>query len=82
MAETQETLYCMALTRAFSYHPDVLVRLYQQLGSATEIMNHRHHIGDVVPDATPKLTETLLNADNYLKCAEEVSISNVAEISF
>ncbi|MBO4825783.1 MAG: DNA-processing protein DprA [Prevotella sp.] len=66
-----ETLYCIALTRVFSYQPAPLLQLYRQLGSATAIMDHRHDIRSVVPDASPKLQEMLLTVDGELKRAEE-----------
>ncbi len=66
-----ESLYCIALTRVLAYQPAVLLQLYRQLGSATAIMEHRRHIDELLPEATPKLKETLLSADDHLQRAEE-----------
>ena len=66
-----ETLYSIALTRVFSYQPAALLQLFQQLGSATAIMEHRHDIRAAVPDASPKLQEMLLTVDGELSRAEQ-----------
>lgn len=66
-----ETLYSIALTRVFSYQPAALLQLFQQLGSATAIMEHRNDIRAAVPDASPKLQEMLLTVDGELSRAEQ-----------
>ncbi len=61
----------MALTRVSHSPTAVLLQLYRMLGSATAIVDHRNHIEDVIPGASPKLKESLSNLDNALRRAAE-----------
>ena len=66
----QEALYAMALTRISYFNLTSLLQLYDKLGSATEIMAHRNDIRDVVPDAAPRLVESLRHTDEAMARAE------------
>ena len=66
----QEILYAMALTRINYFNLAGLTQLYQELGSATAIVENRNHIRDVLPDASPRLIEGLKGIDNVMKRAE------------
>ena len=61
----------MALTRVGHLSSATLLQLYRLLGSATAIVDHRNHIEDVVPGASPKLRECLSDIDAALRRAEE-----------
>ncbi len=52
------------------YHPAVMLNLYNTLGSATAIMEHRNNIRDVLPDASQRLVEQLGRMDEPLRRAE------------
>ncbi|MBR1401885.1 MAG: DNA-processing protein DprA [Prevotella sp.] len=68
--EITEILYTLALTRINYFNLAGLRQLYEKLGSATAIMDHRSHLNDVVPDASPKLVQGLQSIDEPLKRAE------------
>jgi len=46
-------------------------RLYEEVGSAAAIFEHRKHITDLIPDATPSLKEALSQCDDAIKLAEK-----------
>ena len=46
-------------------------RLYEEAGSATAIFEHRNHITDLIPQATPLLKEALSQSDEALRLAEK-----------
>ena len=50
----KEILYTLALTRINYFHLAGLRQLFDTLGSATAIMDHRGHIRDVLPDASSR----------------------------
>ena len=66
----KEILYTLALTRINYFHLAGLRQLFDTLGSATAIMDHRGHIRDVLPDASPKLVEGLQHMDEPMRRAE------------
>lgn len=68
---SQETLYAVALTRINHFNPSQTSALYRRLGSATAIMEHRHDIRAVLPDATPRLIEALNDVSAAMHRAEE-----------
>ena len=45
--------------------------LYETLGSATAVMEHRNNIKDVIPDATLLLSESLKKTDEAFRIAEQ-----------
>ncbi len=67
--ERNETINTMALARINFFGLAGLLQLYRQLGSATAIVEHRTHIHEVLPDASPRLQEALLTLDAPLEKA-------------
>ncbi len=65
-----ETLYAMALTRLCRFHPAVAMSLYDALGSAGAVYEHRADICSVVPGCSPRLAATLAVWDEALQRAE------------
>lgn len=70
MNTSQETLYAIALTRINYFNHTTSLRLYRRLGSATAIMEHRHDIKAVLPDASPRLVESLKDVSEAMRRAE------------
>ena len=58
---TEETLFAVALSRIGRSNPADFLRLYNTLGSAKAVYDHRDNILDVIPDATPRLVKALQN---------------------
>lgn len=71
MTDPQELINTIALTRINHFHLTGMVQLYRRLGSATAVIEHRHDIREVLPDASPKLVSSLKDVDQYLRRAEE-----------
>ena len=67
----QETLYAVALTRINYFNVATSLQLYRKLGSATTIMEHRHDIRAVLPDATPRLIKALKDISDAMRRAEK-----------
>ena len=65
----QERYYTMALTRLSGFSQQQALQLYRELGGGQAVYEHRHDIGDVVADCTPRLAETLKDWDDALKRA-------------
>lgn len=66
-----ETLNAMALSRIDRFHPAGLLELYNRLGSATAVIEHRNNIRDVIPDASKYLIDGLQHLDKVFQRAEE-----------
>lgn len=66
----QELIYTMALTRISNFNFATALALYQQMGSATAVYEHRNDIGDVISDCSPRLIAALKNWDEPIKRAE------------
>ena len=66
----QEIFYAMALTRLTNFNFQQALALYKAVGSAQLLYEHRHDIGDIVKDASPRLTEALKDWDDTMKRAE------------
>ncbi len=66
----QEALYSIALTRLSYFSLAGLHELYNRLGSATAIMEHRLNIRDVLPDASPRLVEAFRDVSEAMHRAE------------
>ena len=64
-----ETYYSIALTRMTGFNQQMALQLYQALGSGKAVYDHRNDIGDVMPEATPRLREAMKNWDDALKRA-------------
>ncbi len=65
-----ETLYAMALTRISNFNFSTALALYQELGSATAIYEHRNDISDVVDYCSPRLIAALKDWNEPLRRAE------------
>ncbi len=70
MMQSQETLYAMALTRISNFNFSTALALYNELGSATAIYEHRNDIADVVDGCTPRLIAALKEWGEPLRRAE------------
>ncbi|MCL6747580.1 DNA-protecting protein DprA [Prevotella sp. TCVGH] len=68
--DTQEIINTIALTRINYFHLTGMLQLYRRLGSATAVIEHRRNIRDVLPDASPKLVQSLQQIDEPLHRAE------------
>lgn len=71
MLDTQEIINTIALTRINYFHLTGMLQLYRRLGSATAVIEHRRNIRDVLPDASPKLVQSLQQLDEPLHRAEK-----------
>lgn len=68
MNNQQEIINTMVLSRINFFHLSEMVELYRKMGSATAVMEHRHDIRSVLPDASDRLAETLAgNIDAQLR---------------
>lgn len=67
MNETRNTI---ALTKLSSLSLTNLLEIYSAAGSATEVIENRHRISDIIPDAQPRFSEVLANADDALHRAD------------
>ena len=66
---SEEIYHALALTRLTGISATMALQLYQTLGSATAVYEHRNDIGDVVSDCSPRLVEALRHWDDALKRA-------------
>ena len=64
---TEELFYTMALTRLTFFNYQQALELYKTVGSAQLLYEHRNEIGDIVEEASPKLTEALKDWDEAMK---------------
>ena len=69
MIEQEEIYYTVALTRMTGFNFQTALLLYQTLGSGQAVYEHRNEIGDVLPDSTPRLRESMKHWDDALKRA-------------
>ncbi len=60
----------MALTRISNFNFSTALELYRTVGSAQQIYEHRNEIGDIIKDASPRLTEALKDWDEPMRRAE------------
>jgi len=72
---SEEQYYAIALTRMTGFNAAMALLLYQTMGSAQAVYEHRNAIGEAVADATPRLCEAMRNWDEALRRAD-------AEIEF
>ena len=63
---TDEIYYSIALTRMTGFNQQMALQLYQALGSSQAVYDHRNDIGDIVPEATPRLRESMKHWDDAL----------------
>ncbi len=69
MNSEQDIFYSIALTRMTGFSQQQALHLYRETGGAQAIYEHRHDIGDVVADCSPRLMESLKDWDVALKRA-------------
>ena len=65
-----EIFFTMALTRISNFNYATALELYRAVGSAQLIFEHRHDIGDILQDCSPRLMEALKDWDEPMKRAE------------
>ena len=70
MADQQEILNTILLTRLNYFSLAGMLELYRRTGSATLIMEHKNDIRSLLPDASDKLVNALKNCDEARKRAE------------
>ena len=66
----QEIFYTMALTRLTNFNFQQALALYKAVGSAQLLYEHRNDIGDIVKEASPRLTEALKDWNDAMKRTE------------
>ncbi len=69
MMSKEEIYYTIALTRMTGFNYQTALLMYQTLGSGKAVYEHRNDIGDVIPDTTPRLRESMKNWDEALRRA-------------
>lgn len=67
---SHELLCAIALTQLSHYSLAAVLQLYRTLGSAKAVIDHRHDIRDIIPDARQRFVEALSNIDDSMKRAE------------
>ena len=67
--QEEEIYYTLALTRMMGFNFQTALLLYRTLGSGKAVYDHRDDLGDVMPDATPRIKESMKNWDDALKRA-------------
>lgn len=65
----EERYYTIALTRMTGFNLQTALLLYRELGGGKAVYEHRADVGDVLPDCSPHLVESLRNWDDALKRA-------------
>lgn len=65
-----EILYSMALSRMTGLSLATALHLYNTLGSAKAVFDHRHDIGDIIEGCTPRLLNALHDWGEALRRAE------------
>lgn len=66
---SEEVYYAIALTRMTGFSQQQALQLYRELDGACAVYEHRHDIGDILPDSSPRLVGSLSNWDDALKRA-------------
>lgn len=66
----QEIINTIALVRTSFFSIAELHQLYQRLGSATSIIEHKNNLPDVIPEISPRFISVLKNLDEPLRRAE------------
>jgi len=68
--DSAEKLYAMALTRICNFNFATSLALYRAVDGAKNLYEQRNHIGDLLPDCTPHLIESIRNWDEAIHRAE------------
>ena len=71
MSDSREIICSIALSNLPHIGLVTAKRLYDEVGSATAIFEHRKHITDLIPDATPSLKEARNQCDDAIRLAEK-----------
>ena len=71
MADQQEILNTILLTRLNYFSLAGMLELYRKVGSATLILEHKNNLRDILPDASDKLMSAIQNCEEARKRAEE-----------
>ncbi len=66
---SDEQYYAIALTRMTGFNAAMALQLYRTLGSAQAVYEHRGELGDAIPDAAPRLRESIKDWDEALRRA-------------
>ena len=78
--------YTIALTRMTGFNLPIALQLYQTMGSAQAVYEHRNDIGDAIADATPRLRESMKDWDDALRRAaaemEFITKNNIRALTF
>ncbi len=67
--QQEEIYYTVALTRMTGFNQQTALLLYRTLGGGQAVYEHRNDLGDVMPEATPRLRESMRNWDDALRRA-------------
>lgn len=70
LQKMSEKLYSVALNALPGLNPRQRATLLQAAGSATAVFEHRHEIQDIIPSASPRLTDILAGMEQQLPRAE------------
>ena len=79
--QEEEIYYTLALTRMMGFNFQTALLLYRTLGSGKAVYEHRLDLGDVMPDATPRLRESMKNWDEALKRSVSESVTMLPSCS-
>lgn len=63
MADQQEILNTILLTRLNYFSLAGMLELYRKVGSATLILEHKNNLRDILPDASDKLVSAIQNCE-------------------
>ena len=66
----QEILNSMILARLSYYNLAGMMHLYHEAGSATAVVENRNNIRDIIPEASPRLSEILADCEKVRPMAE------------
>ena len=66
-----ELLYAIALTRVLPYQSQVQNQLLEAVGSATALYEARHQLKDLLPEASHRLVESVVQMEEHLQRAEQ-----------
>ena len=69
MADQQEILNTILLTRLNYFSLAGMLELYRKVGSATLILEHKNNLRDILPDASDKLVSAIQNCEEARKRA-------------
>ena len=74
MADQQEILNTILLTRLNYFSLAGMLELYRKVGSATLILEHKNNLRDILPDASDKLVSAIQNCEEHRKRAGRTGV--------